>query len=94
MRGLCAGHVCELKLLDAYQERVLWEQVITRSLGAHADTLFDMLLYANIKTRMVNDYFVKTDRASMFNSLHPILKLGCSAFHVSCRKITGKSIPN
>jgi len=35
----------------------------------HADTLFDMLLYANIKTRMVNDYFVKTDRASMFNSL-------------------------
>ena len=42
LRGLCAGHVCELKLLDAYQERVLWEQVITRSLGAHADTLFDV----------------------------------------------------
>jgi len=32
-------------------------------------TVFDSVLYGSIKTRMVNDYFVKTDRASMFNSL-------------------------
>ena len=31
--------------------------------------IFDTILYGSIKTRMVNDYFVKTDRASMFNSL-------------------------
>lgn len=42
LRGCCTGHLCELPLLDTYQERVLWEQVINRSLGAHADTLFDI----------------------------------------------------
>jgi asparagine synthase (glutamine-hydrolysing) len=30
---------------------------------------FDALLFANVKTRMPNDYLVKTDRASMFASL-------------------------
>ena len=33
------------------------------------NSIFDSILYGSIKTRMVNDYFVKTDRASMFNSL-------------------------
>lgn len=33
------------------------------------DTLFDILLCASMKTRLVNDYLVKTDRATMFNSL-------------------------
>jgi asparagine synthase (glutamine-hydrolysing) len=32
-------------------------------------SLFDSILYGSIKTRMVNDYFVKTDRASMYSSL-------------------------
>ncbi len=36
---------------------------------AHAGTIFDTILYASIKTRLVNDYLVKTDRASMFTSL-------------------------
>lgn len=34
-----------------------------------ADGVFDPLLYACMRTRLVNDYFVKTDRATMFNSL-------------------------
>ena len=42
LRGLCAGHLCERTLLDAYQERLLWEQVIALNLGADADTLFDV----------------------------------------------------
>jgi asparagine synthase (glutamine-hydrolysing) len=33
------------------------------------DTVFDVLLNASMKTRLVNDYLVKTDRATMFNSL-------------------------
>lgn len=33
------------------------------------DNIFDVLLHASINTRLVNDYLVKTDRASMFNSL-------------------------
>lgn len=35
----------------------------------HTDTVFDSILYASLKTRLVNDYLVKTDRASMFSSL-------------------------
>lgn len=35
----------------------------------HANNPFDLLLYASIKTRLTNDYLVKTDRASMANSL-------------------------
>ena len=34
-----------------------------------SDNIFDALLHASIKTRLVNDYLVKTDRASMYNSL-------------------------
>jgi asparagine synthase (glutamine-hydrolysing) len=34
-----------------------------------SDDVFDVLLHGSIKTRLVNDYLVKTDRASMFNSL-------------------------
>ena len=33
------------------------------------DDVFDVLLHASVKTRLVNDYLVKTDRATMFNSL-------------------------
>ena len=33
------------------------------------DAVFDVLLNASMKTRLVNDYLVKTDRATMFNSL-------------------------
>ncbi len=33
------------------------------------DEVFDVLLSASMKTRLVNDYLVKTDRATMFNSL-------------------------
>lgn len=35
----------------------------------NTDNIFDTLLYGSIKTRLVNDYLVKTDRASMFASL-------------------------
>ena len=35
----------------------------------HAKNPFDLLLYASLKTRLPNDYLVKTDRASMANSL-------------------------
>jgi asparagine synthase (glutamine-hydrolysing) len=35
----------------------------------YCNTTFDKLLYGSIKTRLVNDYLVKVDRASMFNSL-------------------------
>lgn len=36
---------------------------------SHTNTVFDALLYGSIKTRLPNDYFVKTDRAAMFASL-------------------------
>lgn len=36
---------------------------------AHSSDIFDAVLYASLKTRLVNDYLVKTDRASMFTSL-------------------------
>ena len=35
----------------------------------YSNDIFDTLLFASIKTRLPNDYLVKTDRASMFNSL-------------------------
>ena len=44
------------------------EQAIIKALGETND-VFDTLLHASIKTRLVNDYLVKTDRATMFNSL-------------------------
>jgi asparagine synthase (glutamine-hydrolysing) len=36
---------------------------------ANSEAIFDVLLHASVKTRLVNDYLVKTDRATMFNSL-------------------------
>jgi asparagine synthase (glutamine-hydrolysing) len=44
------------------------ESAIIKALGETND-VFDVLLNASIKTRLVNDYLVKTDRATMFNSL-------------------------
>ena len=44
------------------------EKVIVDSLRV-CDDVFDVLLHASVKTRLVNDYLVKTDRATMFNSL-------------------------
>lgn len=35
----------------------------------NTNTIFDSILHASIKSRLVNDYLVKTDRASMYNSL-------------------------
>jgi asparagine synthase (glutamine-hydrolysing) len=43
-------------------------EIISKTLDETSD-VFDVLLHASIKTRLVNDYLVKTDRASMFNSL-------------------------
>ena len=37
--------------------------------GKHAKTIFDKMLYGSLKTRLVNGYIVKVDRASMFASL-------------------------
>ena len=34
-----------------------------------SNNIFDSILNASLKSRLVNDYLVKTDRASMFNSL-------------------------
>lgn len=50
---------------------------------------FDQILYASIKTRLVNDYLVKTDRATMFHSLelrspflyHPLAELTAKIPH-------------
>jgi asparagine synthase (glutamine-hydrolysing) len=44
------------------------EQAILKALD-QTDDVFDVLLHSSIKTRLVNDYLVKTDRATMFNSL-------------------------
>jgi len=44
-------------------------ETITQEALANVENVFDTLLYGSIKTRLVNDYFVKTDRASMFASL-------------------------
>jgi asparagine synthase (glutamine-hydrolysing) len=44
------------------------KQIINQALKI-ANGIYDPILYACIKSRLVNDYFVKTDRASMFNSL-------------------------
>jgi asparagine synthase (glutamine-hydrolysing) len=44
------------------------ERAISKALGETTD-VFDVLMHASIKTRLVNDYLVKTDRATMFNSL-------------------------
>jgi len=42
LRGLPTGHTPGTTVLDAYQERVLWEQVIVHNLGPHAQALFDV----------------------------------------------------
>lgn len=42
---------------------------IIRDAEKHCKTIFDKILYASLKTRLVNDYIVKVDRASMFASL-------------------------
>jgi asparagine synthase (glutamine-hydrolysing) len=44
------------------------QQAISEAL-LRCDDVFDTLLHASINTRLVNDYLVKTDRATMFNSL-------------------------
>jgi asparagine synthase (glutamine-hydrolysing) len=44
------------------------ERIVEQALEYSKD-IFDTLLFASIKTRLTNDYLVKTDRASMFNSL-------------------------
>ncbi|MFM7682704.1 MAG: asparagine synthase (glutamine-hydrolyzing) [Bacteroidota bacterium] len=44
------------------------ERIVEQALEYSKD-IFDTLLFASIKTRLPNDYLVKTDRASMFNSL-------------------------
>jgi asparagine synthase (glutamine-hydrolysing) len=44
------------------------ERAISKALVETSD-VFDVLMHASIKTRLVNDYLVKTDRATMFNSL-------------------------
>lgn len=44
------------------------DRIIMKSLQETED-VFDTLLHASIKTRLPNDYLVKTDRATMYNSL-------------------------
>lgn len=44
------------------------ERIVEKALEYSKD-IFDTLLFASLKTRLTNDYLVKTDRASMFNSL-------------------------
>jgi asparagine synthase (glutamine-hydrolysing) len=40
-----------------------------RESGKYCNNIFDTILYGSIHTRLVNDYFVKVDRASMYASL-------------------------
>ena len=35
----------------------------------YSNNIFDSILFSSIKTRLLNDYLVKTDRSSMYNSL-------------------------
>jgi asparagine synthase (glutamine-hydrolysing) len=44
------------------------ERIVEQAIE-HTKDIYDTLLFASIKTRLPNDYLVKTDRASMFNSL-------------------------
>ncbi len=44
------------------------EKIMLQSLEI-TDTVFDAVLHASLRTRLPNDYLVKTDRASMANSL-------------------------
>jgi asparagine synthase (glutamine-hydrolysing) len=44
------------------------DRILVKSLKETED-VFDILLHASIKTRLTNDYLVKTDRATMYNSL-------------------------
>jgi asparagine synthase (glutamine-hydrolysing) len=44
------------------------EAQVTKA-SKYSNNPFDQLLYSSLKTRLVNDYLVKTDRATMFNSL-------------------------
>jgi asparagine synthase (glutamine-hydrolysing) len=44
------------------------ERIVKDAINYSKD-IYDTLLFASIKTRLPNDYLVKTDRASMFNSL-------------------------
>lgn len=44
------------------------ERIVEQAIE-HSNDIYDTLLFASIKTRLPNDYLVKTDRASMFNSL-------------------------
>lgn len=48
LRGLETGFAPGMTLLDSYQERVLWEQVILDSLGAYAKDLFDVTSLARL----------------------------------------------
>jgi len=43
--------------------------LIIQEAEQHCKTIFDKILYASLKTRLVNDYIVKVDRASMYASL-------------------------
>lgn len=55
--------------IEFYKSPVIeHEQRVEEALKC-TDNIFDELLHASINTRLVNDYLVKTDRASMFNSL-------------------------
>jgi asparagine synthase (glutamine-hydrolysing) len=73
--------ICTLKgIKDAARQENVKQMKASESLS---NNLFDQILCASLKTRLVNDYLVKTDRATMFNSLelrspflyHPLTEL-------------------
>lgn len=77
-------------------------QAAIREALQYTEGTFDPLLYSSIRTRLVNDYFVKTDRASMFNSLElrtpfvdrTLVEYVCSLPYTHIRTATvGKLIP-
>jgi asparagine synthase (glutamine-hydrolysing) len=43
--------------------------ILIENAQKNTNNIFDSILHSSIKSRLVNDYLVKTDRASMYNSL-------------------------
>jgi asparagine synthase (glutamine-hydrolysing) len=77
-----------------YSPVLMEHQSQVKLASLHSNNPFDQLLYSSIKTRLVNDYLVKTDRATMFNSLelrspflhHPLAELVAKIPHSQLMK--------
>lgn len=61
-----------LLLMKSFDSKTAMEEEynkVIKNAFKRSNNIFDSILFGSIHTRMVNDYLVKTDRASMYNSL-------------------------